>query len=1324
MSSKRFTPRGNIVCASFLSMTMFYVFGLGTKTMQAQTDVVTIDAGSPTAVGSYVADTTCSAGAEYDLGQTITIPAASASVAAPEKVYESACQGAVTYTIGGLVSGNTYTVVLHFAELYFPSAGSREFNVAINGTPVAALQNFDIFAAAGGARFTAVVEKVANIIAQNGQITISLTNGAKDQPMINGIEIQGASAPPPSAVAIDAGSPTTVGSYVADSTCNAAAEYDPGQTITIPAAIASVAAPEKVYESACQGPVTYTLGGLVTGNTYTVVLHFAELYFPTAGSREFNVAINGTPIAGLQNFDIFAAARGARFTAVVESIPNITAANGQIVLSLTNGAKDQPMINGIQILAASSPGSCTAVPTAPTNLTAAASSSTSIGLSWTAVTPPANCTITSYNLYASTTSGFTPSAANLIASTTGTTYSDPNLAPSTTYYYVVEAVDAEGVSLASNSASAATLPTASCSAAPPVPAGLTPTATSSSSIALTWSALAAPPNCSVTYNLYGSATSGFTPSASNLLTNTSGTGYTNTGLAASTTFYYVLEAVDAAGFSAFSAQRSTATLGAGSTEIVAIHAGGGAVSNATGGDTSFVADEFFNGGGTAPSNNAVTVTGVTNAAPEAVYDTERNGTFSYTIPGLAPTAQYTVLLHFAETYFTAVGSRVFNVFVNNTSSTPTIANLDIYALVGANNALVESVPTTANAQGQIVIAFTNGSANQPKIDGIEVRGAPSACTILPSTAPTGLTALQSSPSIIGLNWTGITPPPNCAVTYNVYASTTSGFTPSSANLVATGLTNTSYTNTGLLPSTNYFYLVEAVDTAGNSAPSQQASAETNSATSCIAIPSVAPAGLTAAASSSNSIELTWAAIAPPAYCTNITYNLYASSSSGFTPSSSNEIARGLTGTTFFNTGLPASSVFYYIVQAADEDGLSAAVSNQVSNTTSPPPTALTAAASSANEIDLTFPASTGASPILYNVFRSTTSPFTPASTNQVGSSKSNFYNDVVLAPSTKYFYIVQASGPSGTTTLGGPVNATTLPLSPNTPLFWDASNIPATPAGDVITIKFLNRTNGQYPDSQVFWSVTIGGVTTTNSIAAQPILQMPANASGRVYFYLGAVNLNTNNYWDFLEYTLGSTFINMNSTRVDAFGLKYSFRLTCGDGTDIAIGENSATFAEDRASTFQRYLNAVPANFQTLAQLQGPYRIVSPSAGGFDTGGPYQTYYNNWISQIWAANGITIPLAIPNGDGLSQLPDLSAAIYRHVGGNAGTFNPDGTLKLQSLWGNPSNFYQTSPASYYAQFLHANAINGQQYGFPFDDAGGYSGDVSCQSPDTLLVAIGW
>ena len=100
-----------------------------------------------------------------------------------------------------------------------------------------------------------------------------------------------------------------------------------------------------------------------------------------------------------------------------------------------------------------SPQSCTAAPNAPTGL-AATTSAGSVSLSWAAATVSSNCTVSSYSVYRSTTSGFTPSSATLLSSTaTNTSYADSTPAPAT-YYYVVEAVDAFGTSSASNQASA------------------------------------------------------------------------------------------------------------------------------------------------------------------------------------------------------------------------------------------------------------------------------------------------------------------------------------------------------------------------------------------------------------------------------------------------------------------------------------------------------------------------------------------------------------------------------------------------------------------------------------------------------------------------------------------------------------------------------------------------------------------------------------------------------------------------------------------------------------------------------------------------------
>jgi hypothetical protein len=299
--------------------------------------------------------------------------------------------------------------------------------------------------------------------------------------------------------------------------------------------------------------------------------------------------------------------------------------------------------------------------------------------------------------------------------------------------------------------------------------------------------------------------------------------------------------------------------------------------------------------------------------------------------------------------------------------------------------------------------------------------------------------------------------------------------------------------------------------------------------------------------------------------------------------------------------------------------------------------------------------------------------------------------------------------------------------------FWDPSNIP--PAKNVMMFKFLNRTNGKFKDSEVYWSFKNNGVTETHSIAQQPTYDMPANASGRMYFYLCAAGDATNpnctadptksKYYDFIEHTIGAAQYNGNTTRVDAFGLKIAMLLHSANDPDIAVGEDYATFIEDRAVTFQKFLNEVPAEFQHLAQPPfAPYRIVEPGAGEFRTGGTYQNYYDSFVNELWAANGLTIPKPGPNGSGLGAYPNISAAIYRHVGAVAGTFSPDGKLMNNAMWADAATFYTAAPADYYARFWHTHGLNGKAYGFPYDDVGGYSSYISRKNPLYMLVAIGW
>jgi hypothetical protein len=87
--------------------------------------------------------------------------------------------------VPGLTPGASYTVRLHFAEIYWNSAGQRLFNVAINGATV--LSDFDIYAAAGG-KDKAVVEQFTAMADAQGRITIAYTS-VKDNAKSSGIQI-------------------------------------------------------------------------------------------------------------------------------------------------------------------------------------------------------------------------------------------------------------------------------------------------------------------------------------------------------------------------------------------------------------------------------------------------------------------------------------------------------------------------------------------------------------------------------------------------------------------------------------------------------------------------------------------------------------------------------------------------------------------------------------------------------------------------------------------------------------------------------------------------------------------------------------------------------------------------------------------------------------------------------------------------------------------------------------------------------------------------------------------------------------------------------
>jgi beta-glucanase (GH16 family) len=372
------------------------------------------------------------------------------------------------------------------------------------------------------------------------------------------------------------------------------------------------------------------------------------------------------------------------------------------------------------------------------------------------------------------------------ANPTANGYTDNGATNPTTYYYVVSGVNNIGEGTNSSEVAVTIVP-------PPAPTGLTATSTGGS-VSLNWNTA----SNAASYFVKRSLVSGG-PYTTN--GTTTATSFTDTNVTSCTTYYYVVSAVNNIGESTNSSEVS----------VTAVNSGYFAVGS---GNTSpvgaFVADTDVSGGTIAAVSTAtINTSNATNPAPQAVYQHERYGPMTYTFGGLTTGASYKVRLHWAEIYWNAAGQREFNVSINGTQ---VLTNFDIFAASGGMNIAIIREYTVTPVNNQIVIVYTNGAADQAKIDGTEI-------ITLPPAAPTGLAAVGGTGQV-ALNWV----PVPSVTGYNVKRSLSNG---GPYTNVVSGITTTNYTNTGLASGTTYYYVVSAVAAGCNEGTnSTQASAMT------------------------------------------------------------------------------------------------------------------------------------------------------------------------------------------------------------------------------------------------------------------------------------------------------------------------------------------------------------------------------------------------------------------------------------------------------------------------------------------------------------------
>lgn len=209
-------------------------------------------------------------------------------------------------------------------------------------------------------------------------------------------------------------------------------------------------------------------------------------------------------------------------------------------------------------------------------------------------------------------------------------------------------------------------------------------------------------------------------------------------------------------------------------------------------------------------------------------------------------------------------------------------------------------PKDSSSPPQTTVITSDGSL---ALDGGSVSVDPGSLSQLPAVpvAPSGVLAFGAAGQV-NLIWAVV---PG-ATSYNIYWSTASGVTPASGTRITTA--GSPYLQTGLAVGTPYYYIVTAVNSAGEGPASVQVTAATSS-------------------SVSKQLALAWDPVAGAT-----SYNLYWSTVPGVTPATGMKISSA--GNSYVHTGLAAGTTYYYVVTAADSSSESSA-SAPASGTTSP-----------------------------------------------------------------------------------------------------------------------------------------------------------------------------------------------------------------------------------------------------------------------------------------------------------------------------------------------------------------------------------------------------
>lgn len=374
---------------------------------------------------------------------------------------------------------------------------------------------------------------------------------------------------------------------------------------------------------------------------------------------------------------------------------------------------------------------------------------------------------------------------------------------------------------------------------------------------------------------------------------------------------------------------------------------------------------------------------------------------------------------------------------------------------------------------------------------------------LPPDAPTNLTATATAPQQVDLAWADNSID---ETSFEIQRSVGAG---AFAALTTVGADIATYSDTTALPSTSYTYRVRAINTAGNSAWSNTASATTPS------LLPTAPINLSATLSAQAplTVGLAWTDTA-----SNETgFTIERATNTGFTTGRVT-FTVGANVTAYADTTAAVSATYYYRVRASNVAGVSA-WSNTASIAVVPPaaPTSFTATASpvSANPPTVALAwRDNSANEGGFQIQRATNASFTVNLTTVAVAANVTGYVDSAVQSNIRYYYRVRAVNGAGNSAWSASMSATTAGILPAAPtnLTGTATQVRLT---DQVTLRWQDNSNNetsftiQRSTSTAFASV----VTATAAANATSYVQQSVPRRTTFYYRIRANNAYGSSTW-------------------------------------------------------------------------------------------------------------------------------------------------------------------------------------------------------------------